>query len=178
MFALRTRRPVGVLRSRDGDRGVQLLVGRHRWRNRKQQRRQHSGGSSSSSSGSGSGSSSGSSSSSGATSSSSSGTADEGGTEAGPTCPTAPTLFADTATSEYCLHDTAMMTLYCTLPTNICCLGKSDAAYRALGVGEIWSWEDGQVCVYVLRGARCEEVDRSELLPGIDLPLVARLASA
>jgi len=51
------------------------------------------------------------------------------------------------------------------------------AAYRALGVGEVWSWEDGRICVFVLSGSRFEEADHSALVPGIDLPLVARLAT-
>ncbi|HEY9659195.1 MAG TPA: Uma2 family endonuclease [Allocoleopsis sp.] len=41
------------------------------------------------------------------------------------------------------------------------------ARYQALGVTEVWFWEDGQLTLYHLRGDHYEQVDRSEL-PGFD----------
>jgi Uma2 family endonuclease len=50
--------------------------------------------------------------------------------------------------------------------------------YRGLGVGEVWFWRDGQIQAYVLRADRYEPVAASEVVPGLDLTLVARLATA
>jgi Uma2 family endonuclease len=47
--------------------------------------------------------------------------------------------------------------------------------YAGLGVRELWEWRDGRIEVLVLRGAVWATVARSELLPDLDLALVARL---
>lgn len=44
--------------------------------------------------------------------------------------------------------------------------------YRKLGVREVWFWRDGVVTLHALRGERYEALERSEVLPGIDLPLL------
>jgi Uma2 family endonuclease len=41
--------------------------------------------------------------------------------------------------------------------------------YRRLGVREVWFWDDGRIDVYELRDDRYERVERSELLPEVDL---------
>lgn len=41
------------------------------------------------------------------------------------------------------------------------------AKYRALGVAEVWFWEDGTLALYRLRGNQYEQIDRSEL-PGFE----------
>jgi Uma2 family endonuclease len=46
------------------------------------------------------------------------------------------------------------------------------AIYRRLGVGEVWIWRRGRIGVHVLRGTDHQEVERSEVLPGIDLDLL------
>jgi Uma2 family endonuclease len=48
--------------------------------------------------------------------------------------------------------------------------------YQKLGVQEVWYWRKGHIRVYALRADReaYEEVDASELLPGLDLELVVR----
>lgn len=45
--------------------------------------------------------------------------------------------------------------------------------YRRLQVPEVWIWREGALHVHVLRGDTYEATDRSEQLPGIDLPLLA-----
>lgn len=51
-------------------------------------------------------------------------------------------------------------------------LGKLDI-YRGLGVPEVWIWKRGRIGVHALRGRgprrRYEEIDATEVLPGIDL---------
>jgi Uma2 family endonuclease len=47
--------------------------------------------------------------------------------------------------------------------------------YRKLGIVEVWVWQKGVIHVHVLRGERYEEVAASELLPDLDLNLVASL---
>lgn len=47
--------------------------------------------------------------------------------------------------------------------------------YRRLGIGEVWFWKDDAIRVYRLGGGRYEESERSGLLPGLDLALVASL---
>ena len=47
--------------------------------------------------------------------------------------------------------------------------------YRRLEVAEVWTWQDGQISIRVLRDGSYEQVDRSEKLPGIDLQLVTTL---
>jgi Uma2 family endonuclease len=45
--------------------------------------------------------------------------------------------------------------------------------YRKLGVREVWYWKDGELTPYVLRGETYSAVPGSEVLPGIDLKLLA-----
>lgn len=45
--------------------------------------------------------------------------------------------------------------------------------YRSLGVREVWFWEKSKVRVHALRSDRYEEIPRSELLPDIDIDLLA-----
>lgn len=47
--------------------------------------------------------------------------------------------------------------------------------WRGLAVPEAWVWQDGRIAVHVLRGQSYELSERSELLPGLDLALLARL---
>jgi Uma2 family endonuclease len=49
--------------------------------------------------------------------------------------------------------------------------------YRGLGVREVWLWRDGAIRMYQLRGEHYDELARSLALPGLDLSLLARLAS-
>jgi Uma2 family endonuclease len=51
-------------------------------------------------------------------------------------------------------------------------LDKLDV-YRKLGVTEVWYWRKGQVQPYALRGERYEAIAASEVLPGLDLALLA-----
>lgn len=46
--------------------------------------------------------------------------------------------------------------------------------YRALGVPEVWFWEDGVFALYHLRADGYEKIDRSEVLPELDLELLSR----
>jgi Uma2 family endonuclease len=41
--------------------------------------------------------------------------------------------------------------------------------YRRIGVQEVWFWEDGVISVYCLRSTGYELVNKSELLPELDL---------
>lgn len=66
----------------------------------------------------------------GCTSSGGPANAADGGLEAS-SCPGAPSLYPDTATSEYCLHDSAKQTLYCSPPSEVCCLGANDTSICA-----------------------------------------------
>jgi Uma2 family endonuclease len=45
--------------------------------------------------------------------------------------------------------------------------------YRKLGVREVWYWRRGTIQPYALRGERYEAIPTSEVLPGIDLLLLA-----
>jgi Uma2 family endonuclease len=47
------------------------------------------------------------------------------------------------------------------------------AIYQGLGVTEVWQWEAGQFVVHHLRSAGYEAMARSELLPNLDLNLLA-----
>lgn len=49
--------------------------------------------------------------------------------------------------------------------------------YAPLRVREVWFWEEGRISVHVLRGGAYVEAPRSEVLPGIDLALVARFVA-
>jgi hypothetical protein len=46
-------------------------------------------------------------------------------------CHAAPTLYPDPPTSEYCLHAASGETLYCTVPSEVCCLGAGDTSICA-----------------------------------------------
>lgn len=46
--------------------------------------------------------------------------------------------------------------------------------YKRFGITEVWFWENNQLSVYHFRGEEYEEVSRSELLPELDLELLAR----
>ncbi|WP_245939884.1 Uma2 family endonuclease [Stenomitos frigidus] len=47
------------------------------------------------------------------------------------------------------------------------------AVYAGLGVSEVWFWQEQQRSVYRLRDRQYEWVPRSELLPDLDLSLLA-----
>lgn len=51
-------------------------------------------------------------------------------------------------------------------------LGKLEI-YRKLGVREVWYWRKGTLSVHVLRGEAYQDAAASEVLPGIDLALLA-----
>ncbi len=46
--------------------------------------------------------------------------------------------------------------------------------YKRFGITEVWFWENDRLSVYRFRGEECEEVANSELLPELDLELLAR----
>lgn len=46
--------------------------------------------------------------------------------------------------------------------------------YEALGVPEVWFWEDGLFGLYHLRSRGYEKIDRSEILPDLDINLLSR----
>jgi Uma2 family endonuclease len=46
--------------------------------------------------------------------------------------------------------------------------------YKALGVPEVWFWEDGLFTLHHLREQHYERIYRSELLPDLDIDLLAR----
>jgi Uma2 family endonuclease len=48
--------------------------------------------------------------------------------------------------------------------------------YRGLGVREVWVWIEGRILVYVLGPDGYEEREQSEVVPGIDLGVLARFA--
>lgn len=41
----------------------------------------------------------------------------------------------------------------------------------------MWFWEEGRISVHVLCGGAYDEAPRSEVLPGIDLALLARFVA-
>ncbi|NEP58911.1 MAG: Uma2 family endonuclease [Symploca sp. SIO2G7] len=45
--------------------------------------------------------------------------------------------------------------------------------YQGLGVPEVWQWQSGQFSIYHLRSTGYELVEASELLPALDLKLLA-----
>jgi Uma2 family endonuclease len=47
--------------------------------------------------------------------------------------------------------------------------------YRRLGVAEVWYWRRGRIQPYCLRGERYVPVAASEVLPGLDVGLLAQL---
>lgn len=46
--------------------------------------------------------------------------------------------------------------------------------YQALGVPEVWFWEDGVFGLYHLRSHGYEKIDQSEVLPALDINLLSR----
>jgi Uma2 family endonuclease len=52
-------------------------------------------------------------------------------------------------------------------------LGSKLDVYRGLGVPEVWVWDSGVIVVRVLRAGGYSEEPRSELLPALDLELLA-----
>lgn len=46
--------------------------------------------------------------------------------------------------------------------------------YQRLGVPEVWFWEDGTLSLYHLRENGYEKIQRSELLPDLDIELLSR----
>ena len=46
--------------------------------------------------------------------------------------------------------------------------------YQALGLPEVWFWEDGVFGLYHLRSHGYEKIDQSEVLPGLDINLLSR----
>ncbi len=53
-------------------------------------------------------------------------------------------------------------------------LNKLDI-YRRLGVREVWIWRRGRLTAHALRGETYQEINASEVVPGIDLGEVAGL---
>lgn len=49
--------------------------------------------------------------------------------------------------------------------------------YQALGVPEVWFWQDGELSVHRLMGSEYRQVDQSGFLPELDLALLARCAA-
>lgn len=47
--------------------------------------------------------------------------------------------------------------------------------YRGLGVPEVWQWLRGRIEIYVLRDGRYQRVERSGLLPDLDIDLLESL---
>jgi Uma2 family endonuclease len=45
--------------------------------------------------------------------------------------------------------------------------------YQGLGVTEVWQWQDGKFVLYHLRLEGYEQVEQSELLPNLDVQLLA-----
>ena len=46
--------------------------------------------------------------------------------------------------------------------------------YQALGVPEVWFWEDGVFALYYLRSNGYEKISKSEVLPDLDINLLSR----
>jgi Uma2 family endonuclease len=45
--------------------------------------------------------------------------------------------------------------------------------YRGLGVREVWLWREEVLSIHILKGERCVTSERSEVLPELDLALLA-----
>ena len=56
-------------------------------------------------------------------------------------------------------------------------IGTKLDIYLALGVPEVWTWHRGAITVHVLFDGSYRRQGRSELLPDLDLALVARLVT-
>ncbi|HWO17233.1 MAG TPA: Uma2 family endonuclease [Kofleriaceae bacterium] len=50
--------------------------------------------------------------------------------------------------------------------------------YRGLGVGEVWFWREGKLDAYAPRDGQYQPISESVVVPGLDLQLVARCATA
>jgi len=50
--------------------------------------------------------------------------------------------------------------------------------YRRLKVAEVWFWQKGRFWVHRLKERRYAQVDRSEVLPDLDLKELARVVTA
>lgn len=48
--------------------------------------------------------------------------------------------------------------------------------YQRLGVKEVWFWQNNQISVYYLRGEKYEQIPKSEILPELNLTLLAQYA--
>jgi Uma2 family endonuclease len=46
--------------------------------------------------------------------------------------------------------------------------------YQLRGVPEVWFWEDGAIAIYVLQNHQYLKVNRSQVLPNLDLTLLCR----
>ena len=46
--------------------------------------------------------------------------------------------------------------------------------YKRLGIPEVWFWEDGLLSVYCLEAGEYQKIDKSTLLPELDLQLLAK----
>jgi Uma2 family endonuclease len=49
--------------------------------------------------------------------------------------------------------------------------------YRGLGVSEVWLWKNGQLSLYRLQAGEYEQIERSILLPNLDINLLVRCAN-
>ncbi|GET41431.1 Uma2 family endonuclease [Microseira wollei] len=49
--------------------------------------------------------------------------------------------------------------------------------YRGLGVSEVWFWKNGQLSLYRLQAGQYEQIERSILLPNLDINLLVRCAN-
>ena len=49
--------------------------------------------------------------------------------------------------------------------------------YRGLGVSEVWFWKNGQLSLYGLKAGQYEQIERSILLPNLDINLLVRCAN-
>jgi Uma2 family endonuclease len=48
-------------------------------------------------------------------------------------------------------------------------------SYLRLGIPEVWFWESSRLSLYALRGHEYEQISQSEVLPGLDIDLLARI---
>lgn len=49
--------------------------------------------------------------------------------------------------------------------------------YQRLGIPEVWQWESGALRIFVLRGDRYVEAEKSDLVPGLDVRGLPRFLS-
>jgi Uma2 family endonuclease len=49
--------------------------------------------------------------------------------------------------------------------------------YKALGVKEVWFWEDGVFSLHYLEGNDYQKISRSKFLPNLDIKLLAQCAA-